>query len=236
MKVIILAGGLGTRLRERVADLPKPMAPVAGRPFLDYVLERLPKSEISAITLSVGYKWESIREHFGDELNGIPPHYAVETKPLGTGGAIVHALDGAESSPVMVMNGDTLLNLDVRALTHWYLQDPVPIAMVVRPVPDVSRYGSLTITDGFVTAFREKGKAGPGVINAGIYFLQPEVFADFRDGDRFSLENDVLQPRSRSLSIKAWTSTDYFIDIGIPEDYDRAQIELPKLSVTGPIP
>ena len=231
MRAIILAGGLGTRLRERVEDLPKPMAPVAGRPFLEFLLERLPIKDISAITLSVGYKWESIRQYFGESFNGIPLQYAVETEPLGTGGAIVHALANHDDSPVIVLNGDTLLDLDLRAFIQWYQAKPVPVAMVVRPVPDVTRYGSLTITEGVVTAFHEKGQTGSGLINAGIYCLQPTIFTARPDGERFSFENDILQKRNNDLKIKAWLSTDYFIDIGIPEDYDRAQIELPTLRV-----
>lgn len=236
MRVVVLAGGLGTRLRERVADTPKPMASIAGRPFLAYVLERLPKECISRITLSVGYKWEQIREYFGDDFNGIPLHYAVETEPLGTGGAIVHALEGNIDDPIMVLNGDSLLNLDFTTLVRWYLEDRVPLAMVVRPISDVSRYGSLSIDEGLVTTFHEKGKTGAGIINAGIYCLQPQIFADYHDGDQFSMEKDLLEPKIRTLKIKTWTSNDYFIDIGIPEDYDRAQIELPKLGTSGKTP
>lgn len=232
MRVVILAGGLGTRLRERVTDAPKPMAPIAGRPFLTYLLERLPKAYISKITLSVGYKWEQVHEYFGDEFNEIPLSYAIESEPLGTGGAIVRALKGNDDAPAMILNGDSLLNLDFTAMLRWYLENPVPLAMVVRPVSDVSRYGSLSIDRGLVTTFHEKGKSGQGIINAGIYCLQPRVLADYRDGDKFSMENDFLQPRCHSMKIQTWVSNDYFIDIGIPDDYDKAQLELPKLDIS----
>lgn len=233
MRAIVLAGGMGTRLRERISDLPKPMAPVGGRPFLEYLLDRLAAAGIAATTLSVGYMWQAIRDHFGTTYRGMAIDYAVEDEPLGTGGALLHALGRTEGGPVLAMNGDSLLDLDLAALKAWYESEPMPIAMVVRAVPDVARYGGVAVENGRIVAFREKGPGGPGWINAGIYCLQPAVFAGYRDGDHFSFEQDILQPRCLELRPRAWCSDAYFIDIGVPEDYDRAQNELPRLALHG---
>jgi D-glycero-alpha-D-manno-heptose 1-phosphate guanylyltransferase len=229
MKAIILAGGLGTRLRERVADLPKPMASIAGRPFLDYLLERLAHAGITAVTLSVGYKWEAIQTFFGTSNRGMALHYAIEDEPLGTGGAIVHALRENENESLLILNGDTFLDIDLTALIDWYETDPTPVAMIVRAVPDISRYGSVTVENGRVTGFQEKGNHGPGYINAGVYFIQPNIFSTFQDGQKFSFETDFLQPECARLAPRAWCSDSYFIDIGVPEDFDRAQTELPPI-------
>lgn len=233
MRAIILAGGMGIRLRERVSDLPKPMAPIAGRPFLEYLLDRLAHAGISTVTLSVGYKWEVIRDHFGTSYRDIEIDYAIEAEPLGTGGALLHALGHANAAPVLALNGDSLLDLDFAKLRAWYEANPAPIAMVVRSVPDIARYGSVSIENGHITGFYEKGPGGPGCINAGIYCLQPGIFADYRDGNRFSFEQDILQRHCAELNPRAWCSDAYFIDIGIPEDFDRAQTELPLLTLDG---
>lgn len=230
MKAIVLAGGMGTRLRGRVPDLPKPMAPVAGKPFLEYVLDRLVVGGIGEIILSVGYRADSIISHFGRHYRDTVLKYAVETEPLGTGGAIAHAMRGEGDAPLLVLNGDTLLNIDYAVFLRWYAQAPTPVAMVLRPVPDAARYGSVLVSDERVTAFVEKGLTGPGLINAGVYIVKPEVFGRFGLSGNFSLETDLLQRHLEELSPKAFLTDAYFIDIGIPEDYDRAQHELPLLS------
>jgi D-glycero-alpha-D-manno-heptose 1-phosphate guanylyltransferase len=227
MKAVVLAGGLGTRLRERVPELPKPMAPVAGRPFLEYLLDRLVKGGVREICLSVGYRSEAVMAHFGHAYRGAAIRYAVEAEPLGTGGAIAHAAQGAD--PVLVLNGDTLLDIDYGALLRWYAEASARVAMVLRAVPDVARYGSVLVADGRVSGFLEKGRGGPGLINAGVYIVQPEVFAAFGLSGKFSFEADLLQAHCAALSPRAWVADAYFIDIGVPEDYDRAQHELPAL-------
>jgi len=226
MKAIILAGGLGTRLRERIPDLPKPMAPVAGRPFLEYILDRLIAGGINEIILSVGYQADIIMQHFGNIYRNTIISYAVESQPLGTGGAIVHALNKQGDEPVLVLNGDTLLNIDFEELVRWYMKMPVQVAMVLRKVSDVSRYGSVLLSGENVIGFLEKGENGPGLINAGVYIIRPDVFNVFGLSDEFSLEEDLLQAYCSEVSPRAFLSDAYFIDIGIPGDYDRAQQEL----------
>jgi len=229
MKTVVLAGGAGTRLRQRVPDLPKPMASVAGRPFLEYLLDRLLAAGLREITLSVGYRADSIIAHFGDAYGEARLSYAVEKQPLGTGGAMAHALSGA-SEAALVLNGDTLLEVDYAKLIDWYLREPVRVAMVLKPVPDTARYGSVEISGERVTGFAEKGKAGAGLINAGVYIVQPAVFAQFGLSGRFSFEQDLLARHCKALSPRAFPTEAYFIDIGVPEDYERAQGELPRVA------
>jgi D-glycero-alpha-D-manno-heptose 1-phosphate guanylyltransferase len=232
MKAVVLAGGLGTRLRERVPDLPKPMAPVAGRPFLAYVLDALVRDGFSAIVLSVGYRWEAIQAHFGSSYRGAAITYAVEEEPLGTGGAVAHAFAEAGitgTQPALVVNGDTFLALDFAALRDWYEEAPGACAMVLRQVDDTSRYGSVSVADGMVSGFAEKGRSGPGLINAGVYVLQANVFARFGLEGRFALEADLLQGHCAALGARAFETAAWFIDIGVPQDFDRAQTELPAI-------
>jgi len=230
MKAIILAGGLGSRLRERVPDLPKPMAPVASRPFLEYVLDRLISGGINEIILSVGYRADVIMAHFEHAYRNAVVNYAVETEPLGTGGAIAHALCGKGDDPVLVLNGDTFLNIDYGEFIRWYAQLPTQVAMVLSEVPDVARYGSVLVSDERVSGFVEKGKVGPGLINAGVYIVHPGVFETLGLSGKYSFEADLLERHCEALSPRAYLTDAYFIDIGIPDDYDRAQLELPTIA------
>lgn len=231
MKAVVLAGGLGTRLRERVPDLPKPMAPVAGRPFLAWLLDALVRDGLGPIVLSVGYRWEAIRDHFGAEHRGVALHYAVESEPLGTGGAVAHALvEGGigAGEHVMVLNGDTFLDFDYAAFARRCESAPAQVAMVLRKVPDTARFGAVEVSGGIVTGFAEKGLSGPGLINAGVYILEAGVFERFGLAGRFSLEADLLQRHLAALSPRAFETEGFFIDIGVPADFDRAQSELPR--------
>lgn len=232
MKAIILAGGLGTRLRERVSDRPKPMAPVAGRPFLSYLLSRISRAGFEEAILSVGYRWQAIYDYFGDTFfenkKKLPLRYVVEHEPLGTGGAIFLASQGL-TDPFAVFNGDTLLDFDLVDLQQRHGLNKTSLTMVLRKVEDTSRYGAVQVQNDIVVGFNEKGLSGPGFINAGIYVLPPEIFSRYNLTGKFSLENDLLQAHCTELRPYAHQVTSYFIDIGIPEDYDRAQRELPGL-------
>jgi len=229
MEAVILAGGLGTRLREKVLNLPKPMAMVAGRPFLAYVLDRLIFTGLNSITLSVGYKADVIIKYFGNRYRNAVIYYIVEHEPLGTGGAMAFALRGKGKESVLVLNGDTFVNLDYGKLIHWYEQKPAKVAMVLREMPDTGRYGSVVVSGDRVSGFVEKGMAGSGLINAGVYILQPEIFTSFGLSGKFSFETDLLQPHCHELSPRAFLTSAYFIDIGLPDDYERAQYELPAI-------
>lgn len=229
-RALVLAGGAGTRLRERVPDLPKPLAPVAGRPFLEFLLDRLIAGGVRDITLCVGYRAERVTQHFGASYRGAKLRYSLESEPLGTGGALAHALAGSDDAPALVLNGDSFLHLDFAGLLAWYREAPAALAMVLAKVADASRYGTVTVRDGRVTGFEEKGRAGPGWINAGIYVITPALFSRFGLSGRFSLEQDLLETHVAELAPRAYCSDGYFIDIGVPADYERAQAELPSLA------
>ena len=228
-EAIILAGGFGTRLRSVVSDVPKPMAPVAGKPFLAYVLDRLKGQGYSHIVLATGYLHEKVEEYFGMEYNGLAIDYARELSPLGTGGAIVNAMQHCTEECVTVLNGDTMFDIDHEELCRRSDEWHAPLTAVLRWVPDAGRYGTVEVDDsGLITAFSEKDPStGSGYINGGIYRLQRSLLDGYAIGAPFSFEKEVLQALGKPF--RAYAADGYFIDIGIPEDYQRAQTELPKI-------
>ena len=230
-EAIILAGGFGTRLQSVVSDVPKPMAPVAGRPFLTYLLDRLQKQGYTHVVLATGYLHEKVEEFFGHEYHGVAIDYARELSPLGTGGAIVNALQYCHEEAVTVLNGDTLFDIDHERLCRFAEEKATPLAIVLRQVPDAGRYGSVEIDKGGrITTFKEKNsEAGSGLINGGIYRIQRSLLDGFSLGEKFSFEQELMQQRYRDEHYYAYADGAYFIDIGIPEDYSRAQQELPSL-------
>ena len=223
MEAIVLAGGLGTRLRGVVDDVPKPMAPVQGRPFLAFVLDQLVAAGFKAVIFAAGYRHEAIRSYFGVDYRGLVLRYSVEREPLGTGGAIRLACGQADGRDVVVLNGDTYLELDFRAMLDAHAHAGAKFTMAICHVPDVARYGALELTDGIVQGFLEKGRSGPGWINGGTYVLGPTLRARLRPQGAFSFEHDLLAPEVRSIRPLSFRCSGLFIDIGIPEDYARAQ-------------
>jgi D-glycero-alpha-D-manno-heptose 1-phosphate guanylyltransferase len=223
MQAIVLAGGLGTRLRGVVPDLPKPMAPVAGQPFLAWILDRLADARFERVVLAVGYRHEAIRHHFGPAYRGMPLHYSVEESPLGTGGAIRLAGDQVGRDPVFVLNGDTFLELDYGAMREAHSDLGVELSVAVCRVPDISRYGALKVSHGRIEAFLEKGPGGPGLINAGTYILSRALLESIPPTGAFSFERELLEPRVADVRPAAFLAEGLFIDIGVPEDYARAQ-------------
>jgi D-glycero-alpha-D-manno-heptose 1-phosphate guanylyltransferase len=202
------------------------MVPVAGRPFLEFVLDRLVEGGFTRITLSLGYLAQVVQDHFGLTYRGADLRYSVERQALGTGGAIRHALQDRGDEPALVVNGDTLLQADFSAIARWYEQAPVPVAMVLRRMGDVGRYGAVMIEGERVTGFLEKGRAGPGLINAGVYIVTPALFPSLDLPRVFSFETDVLQRHCAVLRPRAFISDAWFIDIGVPDDLERARVEL----------
>lgn len=223
MEAIILAGGLGTRLRNVIPDLPKPMAPICGRPFLAILLDELISTGFTTITLAVGYRYEAIRDYFRQNYGSLRLNYSVEKKPLGTGGAIRLALEQTTAPQVFVLNGDTHLELDYRAMLRAHLKAGAALTMAVIRVPDAGRYGALDIEQGHIRGFFEKGRSGPGWINGGVYLLSAELLDRYALPRVFSFETNLLTPNVRELKPLAFQTEGTFIDIGIPEDYDRAQ-------------
>jgi D-glycero-alpha-D-manno-heptose 1-phosphate guanylyltransferase len=223
MQAIVLAGGLGTRLRGVLPELPKPMAPIKGRPFLAFLLDGLVVAGFDSATLAVGYRHERIRQHFGEHYRNLALRYSMEEEPLGTGGAIRLALGQTTAPQVFVLNGDTYLELDYQAMLAAHMQARAAITLAVRQVPDAGRYGALDILDNRIQGFFEKGRYGPGVINAGVYLLSRDLFDRYDLRPAFSFETDLLVPHASKLKPLAFEVDNLFIDIGIPEDYRRAQ-------------
>lgn len=228
MEAIILAGGLGTRLRHLVPDLPKPMAPIAGRPFLEILLASLAHKGFHRIVLSLGFMAEKVVGHFGDQFCGVELVYEIETHPLGTGGAIQRALRRCLEDHIYVLNGDTFLDVEISKMEVQWQAEQAPI-IVARSVPDTSRYGCIHAAGGRVLDFREKGSVGPGLINAGFYVLPKNVLNSSPYGRTFSFETDFLATQVTKSRFDLFVTDGYFIDIGVPEDYLRAQIELAGL-------
>jgi D-glycero-alpha-D-manno-heptose 1-phosphate guanylyltransferase len=228
MEAIILAGGFGTRLRSVVPDLPKPMAPIAGRPFLEILLGRLSSKGFTHVILSVGYKSEIITNHFGNQFKNLALDYAIEDSPLGTGGAVRLAMEKATHNHAYVFNGDTYLDLEVDQAEQGWLQSPNP-KIVGCEVPDTSRYGRLISDGDKVIGFTEKGISGVGLINAGCYILPRHCLDNFSLGENFSLETQYLAPNVCQRNFDLFLTKGKFLDIGIPEDYARAQTELAGL-------
>lgn len=222
MEAIVLAGGFGTRLREVVTDVPKPMAPVAGRPFLEILLGSLAQKGFVRVVLSLGFMAEKISSHFGSRFAGLDLAYVVEDTPLGTGGATRLAAAACTQDHVFVFNGDTYLDLEVDLLEQQWQARRHPI-VVGRQVPDTTRYGRLVVDGERITDFAEKGIAGPGLINAGCYVLARDALAAFPLNQSFSIETDYLVPELARSVVEVFVTEGMFIDIGIPEDYARAQ-------------
>lgn len=225
MEAIVLAGGFGTRLRQLVADVPKPMASIAGRPFLEILLNSLASKGFSRVILSVGFMAEKISSHFGSQFGGLDLVYAVEDQPLGTGGGMRLAMSHALADHVFVFNGDTFLDLEVAQAEQKWQTHKRPI-IVGREVPDTARYGRLLETDGVATGFTEKGVFGWGLINAGCYVLATGQLDRFPIGQPFSFESDFLSQAVMQNEFDVFVTSGQFIDIGVPEDFLRAQTEL----------
>lgn len=223
MEAIVLAGGFGTRLREVVQDVPKPMAPVNGRPFLEILLTSLASKGFQRVVLSLGYMADTVVDYFGKSHDGMELVYEIEEQPLGTGGAVRSALTHCKTDHVFIFNGDTYLDLEISEVEdHWHkFQLPIIVAC---EVSDTTRYGRLNTADGCVTGFSEKGISGKGFINAGCYVLPTGLLDEFPLGNNFSLEENFLVGAVKERQFRAYQTHGLFIDIGIPEDYARVQM------------
>lgn len=220
--IIILAGGKGTRLQSVVNDVPKPMAPIASKPFLWYLLHFLKRGGAKRIILAVGYKKEIIRDFFGNEFLGMALVYAIEDEPLGTGGAIAKALSYCETENVLVYNGDTFFDAAPQLLLDFHLEQKAALSIYLKPIENPDRYGTVTLTDKIISEFKEK-QAGltRGLINAGVYCINRNEL-NMPTSAVFSFEKDVLEPYATQKALYGLINDAYFIDIGIPEDYKKA--------------
>lgn len=228
MEAIILAGGFGTRLQSVVKDVPKPMADINGKPFLEYLLRYLSSYNINSVILSVGYKQNIIKNYFNDKFNNITIKYSCEEEPLGTGGAIKQALkyiNPQTKDGVLIINGDTFFQLDLFKLQ---LADKnFDILLSVKKMKDFDRYGTVKIEDTKIIGFTEKKFQKEGYINCGVYIIKKDIFNSV-SLNNFSFET-FLQ-NNVDLNITPFISNaSYFIDIGIPEDYKQSQIDFKEI-------
>jgi len=202
-EAVILAGGLGTRLKSVVKKIPKPMAPINGKPFLEYLLEYLKKNGIERVIISAGYKAEIISRYFGDKFLGIDIEYAIEKEPLGTGGGILFAAKKISAYDFFLLNGDTFFNLNLEELFHFHTNNNFDISLSLKKMKNVERYGIVEVENNKISSFKDKMFCEEGFINGGFLKLYP-----------------------KKIKMGAYKSSAYFIDIGIPEDYKKANNEL----------
>jgi D-glycero-alpha-D-manno-heptose 1-phosphate guanylyltransferase len=224
VSAFVLCGGQGTRLRPVLSDRPKSMALISGTPFLQLLLERLRSQKVENVILGTGYMADQIEGYFGSGKKfGVRIGYSREYEPLGTGGALKLA-EPLISDPALVLNGDSYVDCDVVPMLEMFKAKEADLVIVVHPVADVARYGSVALDEeGRVTQFTEKGAAtGPGLINAGVYLLRKQIVRGLPSERAISLEREIF-PRLLDRRIYGLISTGLFIDIGIPEDLERAQ-------------
>lgn len=228
-EAVILAGGLGTRLRSLKSDLPKPMMPVCGRPFIGYLLQILAAAGIERTVLALGYRAEAFRSHFGPEFSGMALIYSVEETPLGTGGGLARAVSATAEENLVVLNGDSYFHVDIANIFAYHVKSYSDITIALKQLDDCSRFGTVSVSDGRIERFREKGFTGSGRINGGVYVVNRRIFARIGAGEAFSFERDVLEKRVGELVMLPYACDGFFIDIGTPDDFRRAQREFCRL-------
>lgn len=225
-EAIILAGGLGTRLRSAVPDLPKCMAPINGLPFLTYVINYLQNEGVTNFIFSLGYKSEEIITFLKKDFSSLNYKIQVEEDPLGTGGAVKKGLLLANEKCVLVVNGDTLFKVDAELLASIHSLSGASCAVSLKPMKNFERYGVVEIDEcSMIKSFKEKQHYESGLINGGVYAIHKNKFLQENLPEKFSFEKDYLEKFYKSRRMFGVVQDEYFIDIGIPEDYERAQRE-----------
>lgn len=233
MEALILAGGLGTRLASVVSDRAKPVAEVAGRPFVTHLLAQIERcSEIRRAVLCVGHRSDSVQSVLGDRFGRLPIVYSIEPEPLGTGGALRHALESCHPrGPTITMNGDSFLGIALDRLIAFHRASNPMVTLALAHAADGTRFGAAALEGNQIKAFREKGAGGPAWINAGIYVLSLKARKWLlRAPRKFSFEHDALVPWCAESSVLGMKSRARFLDIGTPADYARAALVLPRRS------
>ncbi|MBI3517872.1 MAG: nucleotidyltransferase family protein [Bacteroidetes bacterium] len=224
-EAIILAGGFGTRLQSVVSNVPKPMAPVNHEPFLNYVFDYLKHYQITHVVLSTGYLSDKIIDYYKSEYNGINISYTKEVEPLGTGGGIRLAMEKCNKKDILILNGDSFFDVNLNRYYHQHTSFHSDCSLALRKVDNASRYGTIKLGNGFIKHFKEKDLIEqPGLINGGVYILNRELYLNKTPANQaFSIEKDFFEKRINELNLLGFEYDGYFIDIGIPEDYKKAQ-------------
>jgi D-glycero-alpha-D-manno-heptose 1-phosphate guanylyltransferase len=227
MEAIILAGGLGTRLRSVVPDLPKCMAPINGIPFISFLIDHLNKEGITNFVFSLGYKSEAFISLIEEKLPMKNFTVVIEDEPLGTGGAIKLACEKVKNENVIALNGDSLFKVNLKALMNFHLTNKANCTLALKPMKNFDRYGSVEVdTLNKIMSFKEKKFVEYGNINGGVYAINIPSFIQLPLTSKFSMEQDYLEKYTKEGFFNGFIQDNYFIDIGIPEDYDRAQVEI----------
>lgn len=219
MKAIILCGGLGTRLRSVVSEVPKSMAPINGRPFLEYQLNNLKEAGVDTVIFAVGYKKEFIEDYFGNKYRGMNLLYSEEDKPLGTGGALKKAFKLLDEDRAIMMNGDNYVDVDYKKLYQQHLDNNMAVTIVVKPMEDFDRYGNVIVENNRVKQFIEKQPTKKGLISVGCLIVNKNIFDNTNLGEEFSIEKDYLMQYAGKVPMGYFIYDGYFIDIGRPDDY-----------------
>lgn len=226
MDCIVLAGGLGTRLKDEVGDLPKCMAPINELPFLAYVLDYLETQFVDQVILSLGYQHQVVTEWLNTKGFTFKLQKVIEQEPLGTGGGIQLALNKSKENEVYVLNGDTIFDVNLREMKKLMTPETKAV-LALKPLQNFDRYGSVQLDEQHtILSFEEKKPCSEGLINGGVYLLNRENIQFEQLPKQFSFEKDFLEQEVRNHTLKGFISEQYFIDIGVPEDYHRAQKEL----------
>lgn len=226
-EAIILAGGLGTRLRSEVKELPKSMAPIGTRPYLEYLFDILISGGIQKLIVSIGYKSDHIKNHFRDEYKQVAIEYVLEESPLGTGGAIKKAMKSVKGEYVLVTNGDSMIKADIQKQYAAHVESNADVSFALKPMKDFNRYGKITIAeDNRIHLFEEKQAVKEGLINAGLYIFKTRSFNQLDFPDVFSIERDYFERYVKTHHFVGIVTNGYFLDIGIPDDFARAQFEI----------
>jgi D-glycero-alpha-D-manno-heptose 1-phosphate guanylyltransferase len=210
-----------------IKDLPKPMAMINDKPFLHYLFLYLTRQKVNHAILSVGYKSEVIEAYFGDKYLDVKISYSKETEPLGTGGGIKKAFELVHDY-AWVLNGDTFFDVNLNQLKEFATNTKADIAVALKEMTEFDRYGTVETIGDRIIKFEEKKPVKRGLINGGAYFLHKEIL-DRVEAEKFSFEKDVLEKYVSVRQINGKVYGNYFIDIGIPEDYTKAQIDFLKL-------
>jgi D-glycero-alpha-D-manno-heptose 1-phosphate guanylyltransferase len=231
---LILAGGLGTRLRAAVADRPKVMAPIHGRPFVMYLLDQLAEAGVRHAVLCVGYMGQWMQEHLGSAYGRLRLDYSQEEEPLGTAGALALAAPQCGSAEVVVLNGDSYCEADLAALWAWHARKRAAATILLAQMSDASRFGRVCVDDdGRVRSFAEKdASAGPGWINAGIYVLHRSLLQEIPARCNVSLERQMF-PAWVERGLYGCAAGGAFLDIGTPQSYARAEAFFAKHPAVG---
>ena len=226
-EAIILAGGLGTRLREAVPDLPKCMAPILAKPFIGYLVDYLQQQGIEKFIFSLGYKAKIVEQYLQTQYGHLQLVFSVEEEPLGTGGALKLACTKTTEKSVLVLNGDTFFKVDLHSFAAFHDAKNAACSLALKPMINIDRYGLVDLDENnTINSFKEKKFYENGLINGGVYALQLASFLRQPFPDKFSFEKDYLEQFTPSGNFYGFVQDEYFIDIGIPEDFERAQTEL----------